>query len=116
VLDNDPILQTLEVGGIVVRDLRIVAIARLGNLRVLKLREFAEIKEAQRSRGNIKCEFFKDGLIAPPEEDPYSQLPFPTVSFNSLKLIQQSCAFVTELDLGIDREQNDVNTSQTPNR
>jgi hypothetical protein len=72
VLDNNPILQTLEVGGIVVRDLRIVAIARLGNLRVLKLREFAEIKEAQRSRGNIKCEFFKDGLTAPPEEDPYS--------------------------------------------
>jgi hypothetical protein len=50
VLDNNSNLQTLEVGGIVVRDLPIVANARLGNLRVLKLREFAEIKEAQRSR------------------------------------------------------------------
>jgi len=37
VLDNNPILQTLEVGGIVVRDLPIVAIAILGNLRILKL-------------------------------------------------------------------------------
>jgi hypothetical protein len=58
---------------------------------------------------------FKDVLAALLEEDPSRQLPFPTVSLNSLKMIQQSCAFVTELDLGIDREQNDVNASQTPN-
>jgi hypothetical protein len=114
VLDNNSNLQTLEVGGIVVRDLPIVANARLGNLRVLKLREFAEIKEAQRSRKNIKGEFFKDGLAAPPKEDPYSEFYFPTVSLNSLKLIQQSRTFITELDWELS-EQNDVNACQTTN-
>jgi hypothetical protein len=114
VLDNNSNLQTLEVGGIVVRDLPIVANARRGNLRVLKIREFAEIKEAQRSRKNIKRESFKDGLAAPPKEDPYSEFHFPTVSLNSLKLIQQSRTFITELDWEL-AEQNDVNAYQTTN-
>jgi hypothetical protein len=114
VLDNNSNLQTLEVGGIVIRDLPIVVNARRGNLRVLKLREFAEIKEAQRSRKNIKRESFKDGLAAPPKEDPYSKFHFPTVSLNSLKLIQQSRTFITELDWEL-TEQNDVNAYQTTN-
>jgi hypothetical protein len=58
-LDNNPTLQTLEVGDIVVRDLPIVATARVGNLRILKCREFAEIKEAQRSRKTSNASFSK---------------------------------------------------------
>jgi hypothetical protein len=114
VLCNNPNLQTLEVGGIIVQALPIAAIAKLENLKVLKLRDFSEIKEDQKSKEKIECKFFNDWGATPPE-DPYMQLQFPSISEDSLKLIQQSCTFITELDLGFEKKQSDASTSKPQN-
>jgi hypothetical protein len=109
VFGNSPNLERLEVGGYNVQQLPLAAIAKLASLRVLKLRDFAEQWEAQRARGNIACEIFEDGSSTPPPGS--DNMQFPTIPLKSLELIQQSCPLVTELDLGVDREQNDVNPS-----
>jgi hypothetical protein len=105
-LDHVHSLERLEVGGHV-GSLPITAIARHSSLRVLKLRDFAEIKEAQESREYIECNVFKVGASRPP--DPFgNNVPFPSISLKSLNLLQESCPLINELDLGVDREQNEV--------
>jgi hypothetical protein len=109
VLGNSPNLERLEVGGCNVQSLPMAAIAKLAGLRVLKIRDFVEQWEVQRARGNIECEVFEDGSSTQPQCS--SNMQFPSIPLKSLELIQQSCPFITELDLGIDREQNNVNAS-----
>jgi len=86
-----------------------MAIARHSSLQVLKLCDLAEIDEAQRSREKIECEVFKSGFHTPPSHST-SSIPFPSLSLRRLELLQCPCPSITELDLGIDREQKEVRT------
>lgn len=114
VLGNNPELKWLEISGCDIERLPMAAIAKLAGLRVLRLRDFAEQWEGERSRRrSIKCLCRKGRPPSPCQNSDKNQ--FPSISLANLEMIQHSCSLITELDLGIDREQFNVNAFSLPN-
>ena len=114
VLGKNPELEWLEIGGCYIQSLPMAAIERLAGLRVLKLRDFAEQWEAERSRRRgIGCLCPKDRSSSPRQNS--DKIQFPSISLANLETIQQSCSLITDLDLGIDREQDNVQAFFHPN-
>ncbi len=115
VLGNSPELKWLEISGCDIERLPMAAIAKLADLQVLRLRDFAEQWEAERSRRSSSSCLSPKGRPRSPPRHSDKDL-FPSISLANLELIQQSCSLITELDLGIDTEQSNVNafSFQTP--